>query len=104
MPESYHVILTQQAFSDLEAIAQYIRQQSPQNAVEVADFILDAIDSLESMPERFRRVGNSRKRGTIIHALVVTPFVIYYRVDKAVSAVHILNIAHGAKRPPRRFG
>ena len=103
MPATYRVILTNEALSDLEGIADYIRQHSPQNAATVAEKILDAIDSLATMPKRFKRVGKSRKRGTPVHAMVVRPFIVYYRVAEPPGAVFILNVRHGARRQPRRF-
>jgi plasmid stabilization system protein ParE len=104
MPNTFRAILTKEALADLEGIAEYIRQRSPQNAVAVADAILNAIDSLAYMPSRFKRVGKSRKRGTDIHAMVVRPFIIYYRVDEQPGTVHILSVVHGARKQPRRFG
>ena len=103
MPDDHRIILTDNALSDLQGIADYIRQDSPQNAVSVAGMIVDAIDSLGVMPDRFKQVGTSRKRGTPIRAMVVLPFIIYYRIDDHPRAVHILHILHGARRQPRRF-
>ncbi len=103
MPDTHRVILTAEAFLDLESIAAYIRQHSPQNAATVAETIMEAIDSLALMPARFRRVGKSRKRGSPIHAMVVRPFIVYFRVDDPPGAVYILSIRHGKRRQPRRF-
>ena len=104
MSETHRVILTDDALGDLEVIAHYIRQHSPQNATTVAQTILDAIDSIALMPARSRRVGKSRRRGSPIHAMVVRPFIIYFRIDDDPAAVYILNIRHGRRRQPRRFG
>lgn len=101
MPDTHRVIITAEALADLEAIADYIRQDSPQNAAAVAEMILDAIDSLGFMPRRFRQVGRSRKRGSAVHAMVVRPFIVYYRAADNPPAVHILHIRHGARRQPR---
>ena len=103
MQDTHRVILTAVALADLENIAHFIHQDSPQNAATVAELILDAVDSLAFMPSRFRRVGKSRKRGTPILAMVVRPFIIYYRVDDPTLAVFILNIRHGSRRQPNRF-
>jgi toxin ParE1/3/4 len=103
MPDTYRIVLTDQALSDLQAIADFIRQHSPQNAASVAQKIFDAIDSLASMPARFKQVGNSQKRGTPIRSMVLRPFLIYYRVTASPRAVHILTIRHGARQPPRRI-
>lgn len=103
MADIYRIILTAAALSDLEAIATFIRQHSEQNAANVAQTILDAIDSLASMPSRFKQVGRSRRRGTPVHAMVVRPFILYYRVERSQSAVYDLTIRHGSRRQPRRF-
>ena len=103
MPEAHRVILTAEALSNLEGIARYIRQHSPQNAAAVATAILDTVDSLAEMPTRFRRVGTSRKRGTPVHSVVVRPFIIYYRVDANPPSVHVLFVRHGSRRQPRTF-
>lgn len=103
MAETYRIVLTDEALSDLHEIARYIRQYSPQNAVAVADAILAAIDSLSFMPARFRRAGRSRKRGSDVHAMLVRPFIVYYRVELSPAAVFVLTVRHGARRQPRRF-
>ena len=41
MPETHRVILTKEALADLEGIAQFIRQHSPQNAAAVAEKFLE---------------------------------------------------------------
>jgi toxin ParE1/3/4 len=103
-PSFYHVIITQKALADLRRLAQYVRDDSPQNASLIATMILESIDSLRSMPCRFPRVDTSRKRGSEIRRLVVTPFIIYYRVDERTQSVPIIAICHGAQKQPRRFG
>lgn len=101
--QTYRIILTAEALAELEAIADYIHRDSPQNAAAVAARLLDAMDSLMTMPTRYKRVGVSRRRGTPVHALVVGPFILYYRVDESPAAVYVLRIVHGARRQPRRF-
>jgi plasmid stabilization system protein ParE len=103
MLDTHRVIVTADALRDLEEIARFIRERSPQNAAAVAEAILGAIDSLAFMPRRFRRVGKSRKQGSIVHASVVRPFIIYYRVEDTPAAVYILHVRHGSRRPPRVF-
>lgn len=100
---TYRVILMPEAFADLDKIAAYIHQHSPQNAADVADRIVRAIDSLEVMPGRFKRVGTSDKRRTPVHAMVVHPFIVYYRIEVAAHAVVVHTIVHGAQRQPRHF-
>jgi plasmid stabilization system protein ParE len=103
MRDTHRVILTEGARNDLKGIAFFIRQRSPQNAASVAEAILKAIDSLAIMPDRFKQIGISRKRGSPIHAMVVRPFILYYRIDNSPETVHVLYVVHGARRQPRRF-
>jgi plasmid stabilization system protein ParE len=103
MPDAHRVILTADALADLEDIARYIREHSPQNAADVANAILDAIDSLTAMPARYKVVGRSKKRGTPVHGMVVRPFIVYYRVEQGPPAVYVLHVRHGTRRQPRRF-
>jgi plasmid stabilization system protein ParE len=103
MPATHRIIITAEALSNLQGIAAYIRKDSPQNAAAVARAIVDTVDSLAKMPTRFRRVGKSRKRGSPVHAVVVRPFIIYYRVDPQPAAVFVLQVLHGKRRQPRRF-
>jgi plasmid stabilization system protein ParE len=103
MAEAYWIRLTSRAISDLENIFQYIRQNSPQNAGTMVAQIIDVIDSLCSMPSRCKVVGKSRTTGSDIHAMIVHPFIVYYRVDDPQRAVFILMILHGARKQPRSF-
>ena len=103
MPDTHRIILTAQALLDLSKIASYVRQNSPQNAAAIAERILDAINSLAFMPDRFKRAGVSKGRGSSVHAVVVRPFIVYYRVEEQCAAVYILHIRPGSRRQPRRF-
>ena len=100
---SYHVILTNRALTDLQALARHIRRDSPQSAALVATRIVEAIDSLRSMPSRFPRFTGSRKRGSVVRRMVVRPFVVYYRIDERTELVQVITISHGAQRQPRQF-
>lgn len=101
MAPSYRVILNERILRELREIASFISRQSPQNAVSVSERIVDTIDSLAVMPQRFKRVGKSRKSGSPVHAVVVRPFIISYRID--AEAVHVLSIRRGARRQPKHF-
>jgi plasmid stabilization system protein ParE len=59
MPGTHRIILTADALADLQGIAQYIRERSPQNAAGVANTILDAIDSLTAMPRVSRSLAGA---------------------------------------------
>jgi plasmid stabilization system protein ParE len=103
MAETYRVRITAKALTNLEDIFHHIQQHSPQNAATMIERLLDAVDSLATMPNRFRVAGRSRKRGNPVHACVVRPYIIYYRIDEPIQTAFILEIRHGARRQPRRF-
>src|SRR5437016_3192175 len=103
MPDLYHVNITAKALADLQSAFHFISQDSEFNAAGITEQILDAIEDLEFMPGRFRFAGKSKKHGRVMHARVVRPFIIYYRIDEARRAVFITEIRHGARRQPRRF-
>ena len=103
MPAPYRINITELALADLERIFEHIRLDSPQHAPAVIERILNAIDGLESMPARFRPAGRTRKRGSVVHARVVRPFIIYYRIDERILTVFIVEVRHGARRQPRGF-
>ena len=103
MAASHKVILTDSALSQLREIAQYILPDSPQNAQQVAEAIITAVDSMGEMPARFKRVAISRKHKTPIHAASASGFIIYFKLDSQKRTVHVLAILRGAHRQPRSF-
>jgi plasmid stabilization system protein ParE len=103
MSEPYRVNLTAEALADLRAIYEYVSIDSPQNAAELVERILDTADSLNLMPDRFKRVGRSRSSGSPVHAVVMRPFIIYYQINHGPPAVSVLTIRHGGRRQPRTF-
>jgi plasmid stabilization system protein ParE len=103
MADGYRVYITLDALADLEGIFEHVALQSPQNAPHVAEKILNAITGLGLFPSRHKIVGQSRKTRLPVHAMVVRPWIAYYRVDSHRRAVFIQAIRHGRQRQPRRF-
>lgn len=103
MNRKFRIILTARAVSDLQHIAAFVFDQSPQNAAKLANRLSIEIHSLELMPSRFKKIGTSKRSGMPIHSLVVRPFLVYYRVDESDGKVIVLTVRHGARRQPRRF-
>jgi plasmid stabilization system protein ParE len=90
------VIYRNSAVADLERIFDWIAEDSPANAVSVADRILDAVDSLLSNAPYIGRVGKvPGTREWIVRGL---PYIIVYEVDADREAVSILSIVHGAQQ------
>lgn len=103
MPPTFRVILSREAGSDLQAIYDYVAQDSPRNAAKLVERLFDAIDSLAQFPHR--TVAEHRKSSLRypVRSLPVKPYVIYFRVMDAEQVVRIVTVRHGARRKPKRF-
>jgi toxin ParE1/3/4 len=84
-----------QAASDFAAIVEYIRQDSPSAAQQVAQTIYDGLESLAVFPNK-GRLG--RTKGTREFVFAPLPFVAVYRVKD--EAVEIARVLHGSQRWP----
>jgi toxin ParE1/3/4 len=87
---------TPAAARDLEDVHDYIAADNEDAAVATIARILAGTEALCRHPELGRR---SRVRGT--RELVVTPYVVAYRIVKEAVEVHA--IMHGARQWPDRF-
>src|SRR3954466_15971507 len=103
MNDAYDVRITAEASADLLAIHTYIRKHSEQNAAEMIERLLSAIDALDRLPHRYNMHRRSDKPDQIIRSMPVSPFVVYYRVLEDDRVVRILTVRHDARRKPRRF-
>lgn len=103
MTPRYHVILSRRAASDLHQIHPTIQRDSPQNAAIVLSGILDAIDSLQYLPRRYRVYHGRQRLSEAVRRMPVPPYLIYYRIEERRQAVEIVRVRHGARPRPRRF-
>lgn len=103
MQEPFRVILTEDALANLLGIHEFIGRGSPQNASLVAERLLNEIDRLGTGFARHKIVGKSRETGSLVHALTVRPFIVYYRFEQHPRAVYIITIVHGSQQQPTRF-
>ncbi|HEY2588705.1 MAG TPA: type II toxin-antitoxin system RelE/ParE family toxin [Tepidisphaeraceae bacterium] len=103
MPTLYRVIVLPEAFADLDRIIDYIKRDSPQNAMLVVERLQKAIESLDELPHRHKIHRWDRRPERVIRSVPVSSYIIYYRVIDTPPTVRVLTIRHGARRPPRRF-
>jgi plasmid stabilization system protein ParE len=103
MPRQYRVIVLPEAFDDIDAIVEHIKQDSPRNAAAVIDRLWKSCQSLDQLPHRYKTHRSAKDAKRIVHSLPVPPFIIYYRVVEKPATVRILTIRHGAQRQPHRF-
>jgi plasmid stabilization system protein ParE len=103
MPRSYRIILLPEAYDDLGEIFDYIKRDSPQNAVTTVDRLVRSAQSLSQFPHRYKVHRWRRRPSEIIHSMPVPPFIVFYCVIEKISTVRVLTIRHGARQPPKRF-
>lgn len=86
------VIWTQPAAKTLEAIQDYIAQDKPRAAFEVAQRIRLATEQLVEHP-KLGRAG--RVRGTLELIIAGLPYIVPYRIKG--NAIEILTVFHAAR-------
>jgi len=87
---------TTAAASDLESIADYLFEKTPQNAPRLIREICDAVFALGIHPNRGRPGKKSGTRELVLPAL---PYIVVYKAGSDV--LHIARILHGAQDRPR---
>ena len=84
-------------------ICSYIQRDSPQNAATVAQRIIDAIDSLEILPHRYKVHEHRKDAALTVHSMPEPPYIVYYRVDDPRQVVRIIHVRDGRRHQPRRI-
>ena len=84
--------ITKSADAGLLAIADYLAQDDFDEAERIVRAIVEAVYSLQNLPNRGRP---GHRRGTRELALTPLPYVVVYSVKD--DAVEILHIYHGAQ-------
>ena len=92
------VVWSRRAVRHLVSLREYIARDSGQNAVIIAERILQAIDLLETQPDMGRP---GRRPGTRELVVPNTPYIIPYRVRH--SRLELVAVFHGRQKwPPKR--
>lgn len=87
---------TPAAANDLQQIAEYLFEKTPENAARLIREIYSAPLGLEDFPNR-GRVG--KKVGTRELVLAPLPYIVVYQIRADV--VHIVRILHSSQEWPR---
>ena len=93
---AYEVIFTRAAAFDLDAITEYVAQDSRLYAEALANRILAAVESLADFPLRGRVVPEFKNAA--IREIFVAQYRIIYRVKD--DAVEIWAVFHGKRLVP----
>ena len=89
------LLLSLRAATDLDGIAAYIMEASPQAAENVQARIAEVLRMLTEQPYAGHPVGRGLRR----FAVPRLPYIVICRVDAAADAVAIATIRHAARRP-----
>ena len=89
------VIYSKAALADLEQITAFIAADNAEVAERFANRLVDVAELLRSLPERGRPV----KKWPDVRVIVLSPYLIFYRFEKAENKVEILRFWHGARDP-----
>ena len=83
---------TTAAAADLENIADYLFEKTPENAPRLIREICGVVSSLRAYPNRGRAGKKSGTRELVLPAL---PYIVVYKAGSEV--LHIARILHGAR-------
>lgn len=102
-PRRYDVRISNEAYSHLAEIFEYVDQQSPQNAALLLEDLLNSIAGLSIRPQRYKVYRRVKDSDRVVRSMPVPPYLVYYRVLEQPGRVRILSVRHGARRQPRSF-
>jgi toxin ParE1/3/4 len=88
------VTYTPRALRDLQAIADYLVERSPNGARRVLGAVKSSIETLGEFPGIGRLVDNAGHRRIVV---VRYPYVVFYRT--AGDEVLILHVRHTSRKP-----
>ena len=100
MNETDRIRMTPRALADLEAVSEYISNDSPDKAAMFLQTLIESIDALAVFPHRYNVPRTGFVRGRQIRSMPVPPYLVRYRIDERPKTVHILRVRHGARRRP----
>jgi len=94
--EVYQIDITDTAKQDIKEINNYIADelQEPVTAANTIDAILNAIDTLEQIPERIALAKDKRLAAQGIRPLYVKNYTIFFRIKKSPNLVDIVRIIY----------
>jgi len=92
----YRINIADIAKHDIRDIKKYITDdlQEPVTAVNITNAILDAIDTLEQMPDRISFIKDKRLAAQGIRPLYVKNYTVFFRIDDSLGAVDIVRVLY----------
>ncbi|HEY0469148.1 MAG TPA: type II toxin-antitoxin system RelE/ParE family toxin [Polyangiaceae bacterium] len=87
------VVITAEAEADLEQIAVYVAEQSPQSALKLIRELRERCETLADAPRGYPLMPRYEHLG--IRRRPFGRFLIFYRVSR--EAIEVIHILHGAR-------
>ena len=94
--KSYEVRITDEALDDMDGIYDYIAEKlsAPENAANQYDRIIDAIYTLESVPDRYQ-IGDYPKAAELeLRMMPVDNYCVFYCIKGQI--VYVTDVMYGA--------
>ena len=95
----YHVRLTNRALRDLENIYDYIQAESSMTAHAWFNNLVQAIFSLEHLPNRGVASPGRRSVRHLLFGKKPDTYRVVYLVNARKNLIDVLHIRHGARNP-----
>ena len=102
--KQYKIQITNMALSDMEEIYSYIadKLQSPEAAMGQYNRIADAIESLDTLPQRVKLMETEEERALELRQMPVDNFSVFFHIrDKRVI---ITNVLYSSSDIAKRLG
>ena len=99
----YEVLISDKANADMEAMYSYIAETllSPVAAANQYDRIMDAILSLEEMPERIKIMDSEPERSKGLRALRVDNYTVFFTIN--AEKIYIARVLFSASDISKRL-
>jgi len=94
--KAYKINITDTAKQDIRDIKAYITNElhEPVTAVNITNVVLDAIDTLEQMPDRVALVKDKRLAAQGVRPLYVKNYTVFFRIDNSLYIVEIVRVLY----------
>ena len=101
--KQYKIQITNTALSDMEEIYSYIAEQlqSPEVAMEQYNRIADAIETLDTFPERVKLMETEEERALELRQMPVDNFSVFFHIRE--ERVIITNVLYSASDIAKRL-
>ena len=94
--EVYKINITDTAKQDIRGIGKHIADEfhEPVLSVKITNAILDAIETLEQMPDRIALAKDKRLAAQGIRPLYVKNYTVFFHIKKSLNIVSIVRVMY----------